>query len=143
MDILIAFLVMFGIAVLVGILLLLCSHFFAVKENPLKRQVRECLPGINCGACGYKGCDDYASAIAEDGAKPKPHERITARVLADAGYIVRFVPSNVLDSFRMKNIQDRSVQNFLLGRLKLGHGLQRIIFVNRKREVVDINSLLR
>jgi Na+-translocating ferredoxin:NAD+ oxidoreductase RNF subunit RnfB len=70
MDILIAFLVMFGIAVVVGILLLLCSHFFAVKENPLKRQVRECLPGINCGACGYKGCDDYASAIAEDGARP-------------------------------------------------------------------------
>ena len=124
--------------------------------------------------------------VCEDGAKPKPHERMTARALADAGYIVRFVPSSVvigmadcyinntifemkapegkttnciernlrkavghqssnivLDSFRMKNIQDKSVQNFLLGRLKLGHGLQRIIFVNRKREIVDINSLLR
>ena len=23
------------------------------------------LPGINCGACGYKGCDDYAAALAE------------------------------------------------------------------------------
>lgn len=35
-------------------------------------------------------------AICEDGAKPKPHEYITARALADVGYIVRFVPSNVV-----------------------------------------------
>ena len=49
----------------------------------------------------------------------------------------------VLDSFRMKNIQDRSVQSFLAERLKLRHGIQRIIFVNRKRKVIDINGLLR
>ena len=24
------------------------------------------LPGANCGACGYAGCDDYANALAED-----------------------------------------------------------------------------
>ena len=46
------------------------SHFFAVKENPLKAQIRECLPGINCGACGYKGCDDYADALANGGVSP-------------------------------------------------------------------------
>ena len=27
------------------------------------------MPGINCGACGYNGCDEYAKAVAEDGAK--------------------------------------------------------------------------
>lgn len=70
MDILIAFLVVFGIALAVGILILVCSHFFAVKENPMKKVIRECLPGINCGACGYKGCDDYAEALAEGGVKP-------------------------------------------------------------------------
>ena len=43
MDILIAFLVMFGIALVIGVLILLFSHFFAVKENPLKREIRECL----------------------------------------------------------------------------------------------------
>lgn len=67
MDILIAFLVMLAIAVVVGLLLLVFSHLFAVKENPLKQEIRECLPGINCGACGYKGCDDYAAALAEGG----------------------------------------------------------------------------
>ncbi len=70
MDILIAFLVMLAVAVLAGILLLVFSHFFSVEENPLKQTIREALPGINCGACGYKGCDDYAAALAEGAAKP-------------------------------------------------------------------------
>ena len=70
MDILIAFLVMLAIALLVGFLLLLCSHFFSVEENPLKTEIRECLPGINCGACGYRGCDDYAAALVEGGVEP-------------------------------------------------------------------------
>ena len=70
MDILVAFLVMLAIAVIAGCLLLIFSHLFAVKKNPLEKAVRDCLPGINCGACGYKGCDDYAAAIVENGAKP-------------------------------------------------------------------------
>ena len=70
MDILISFLVMLAIALIIGVLLLLCSHFFFVEENPLKKEIRECLPGINCGACGYRGCDDYAAALAEGGVEP-------------------------------------------------------------------------
>ena len=70
MDILIAFLIMLGIALVAGILITVFSHFFAVPENPLKTEIRECLPGINCGACGYKGCDDYAAALAEGGVAP-------------------------------------------------------------------------
>lgn len=70
MDIIIAFLVMLAIAVLVGILILVFSHFFSVKENPKKAEIRACLPGINCGACGFKGCDDYAAALAEGNTAP-------------------------------------------------------------------------
>ena len=77
MDILIAFIVMLSVAVLAGILLSVFSHFFAVEKNPLEKKVRECLPGINCGACGYKGCDDYASAVAKGEAKAaSPLKRI-------------------------------------------------------------------
>lgn len=67
MGILIAFIIMLAIALLAGVLLSVFSHFFAVPENPLKKQIRECLPGINCGACGFKGCDDYAEALTEGG----------------------------------------------------------------------------
>lgn len=70
MEILIAFLVMLAVAIVAGVAITVFSHFFSVPENPQKAIIRECLPGINCGACGYKGCDDYASALAEGGVKP-------------------------------------------------------------------------
>ncbi len=70
MEILIAFIIMLSIALLAGILLSIFSHFFAVAENPLKKQIRQCLPGINCGACGFKGCDDYTDALLSGNAGP-------------------------------------------------------------------------
>jgi Na+-translocating ferredoxin:NAD+ oxidoreductase RNF subunit RnfB len=39
-------------------------EFFKVEEDPLAGRVREVLPGANCGACGFPGCDAYAAAIA-------------------------------------------------------------------------------
>ncbi len=83
MDILIAFLVMLAVAIIAGVMLLVFSHFFAVPENPQKAIIRECLPGINCGACGYKGCDDYAASLAE-GEETKPNLCIPgAQTVAD------------------------------------------------------------
>ena len=70
MDILVAFLVVAAIALILGVLLALICHFFAVPDDATKVQIRQCLPGINCGACGYKGCDDYAAALAAGGVKP-------------------------------------------------------------------------
>ncbi len=69
MEILIAFLTVLVIALLAGILLLIFSRLFFVEKNPLEKKIRDCLPGVNCGACGYKGCDDYAAALAEGGVK--------------------------------------------------------------------------
>ncbi|MBR4116932.1 MAG: RnfABCDGE type electron transport complex subunit B [Clostridia bacterium] len=68
-SILIAFAVVTAVGLIAGILLALAAHFLYVPENETVKQVRECLPGINCGACGYTGCDDYAKAVAENGAK--------------------------------------------------------------------------
>lgn len=70
MNILLAVLVMLAVALLAFVLLAVLSHYFAVEENPLQKTLRECLPGINCGSCGYKGCDDYAAALASGEAKP-------------------------------------------------------------------------
>ena len=58
------------IAVVLDVVLGLVSHFFAVKEDETVKAVRACLPGVNCGACGYKGCDDYAAAVVQGEAKP-------------------------------------------------------------------------
>lgn len=70
MEILLAFILMLGLSLVAGISLSVLSHYFAVKEDPKKIKIRECLPGVNCGACGYKGCDDYAAALAEGSTKP-------------------------------------------------------------------------
>ena len=84
MDILIAFGVVAAVALILGVLLALISHFFAVKEDETVKAVRACLPGVNCGACGYKGCDDYAAAVADGSAKPNlcvPGAETTTREL--------------------------------------------------------------
>ena len=51
-------------------------------------------------------------------------------------------PNIVITTIRMKNIQDRSVLNFLISRLKSGKGLKRLIFVTRNGKVIDINQLV-
>ncbi|MEG2200338.1 MAG: RnfABCDGE type electron transport complex subunit B, partial [Anaerovorax sp.] len=55
-----------GIGLVAGVILTLAAKFMAVKENELAKKVRDVLPGANCGACGYPGCDEYAKVIAED-----------------------------------------------------------------------------
>lgn len=66
MDILIATGIVAGIGLLCAVMLVLAAKFFAVSEDETEKQIRECLPGANCGACGYAGCDGYAKALAED-----------------------------------------------------------------------------
>ncbi len=68
-SVLIAFAVVTTVGLVAGILLALAAHFLSVPENETTKKVRECLPGINCGACGYNGCDEYAKAVAENGEK--------------------------------------------------------------------------
>ena len=65
LEILFPVLLLLGIAVFCAILLTVAAVFFAVKEDETAAAIRECLPGANCGACGYSGCDGYAKALAE------------------------------------------------------------------------------
>jgi Na+-translocating ferredoxin:NAD+ oxidoreductase RNF subunit RnfB len=53
-----------GLGLLFGIILAVASKLFAVKQDPLVEDVLCSLPGANCGACGYSGCEAYAKAVA-------------------------------------------------------------------------------
>lgn len=64
MDILYGILIVSIIGLLCAGLLVLASHFFSVKTNETEQNIRDVLPGANCGACGYAGCDGYANALA-------------------------------------------------------------------------------
>lgn len=63
-PILLAILSVAVIALVCAVMLVIASTVMAVKEDPRFPLLRECLPGANCGACGYAGCDGYAKALA-------------------------------------------------------------------------------
>lgn len=63
--ILIAALVMSVLGLLFGALLGVTGRVFKVPVNEKAEALRECLPGANCGACGFPGCDGYAAAGAD------------------------------------------------------------------------------
>ena len=59
----ITLIVLAGLGIVFGVALALVASRFVVKVDPKVEQVRETLPGANCGACGFAGCMGYAEAV--------------------------------------------------------------------------------
>lgn len=57
-----------GLGLVFGVGLGVAAKVFEVKVDPLIPIIREALPGANCGACGFAGCDAYAKAVVEEDA---------------------------------------------------------------------------
>ncbi|MDO5695186.1 MAG: RnfABCDGE type electron transport complex subunit B [Eubacteriales bacterium] len=55
-----------GVGLLVGLFLGFSAIKFEVPVDEREIKIREALPGANCGACGYPGCDGLAHAIVID-----------------------------------------------------------------------------
>lgn len=66
MNILIPVCIIVAIGLIAGIILTVASKLMYVPIDQLVVDIREELPGANCGACGFKGCDDYAAALGAD-----------------------------------------------------------------------------
>ena len=58
-----AVMILSGLGLGFGILLALFSKKFQVHGDFRVSQIREMLPGINCGACGFPGCGGLAEAL--------------------------------------------------------------------------------
>lgn len=65
MNILIPILILAAIGLIAGLGLAIASKILAVPVNEKEQQIRDALPGANCGACGFSGCDGYAKALAD------------------------------------------------------------------------------
>lgn len=65
-EVLIPVLIFAGLGLFAGLLLSIFSKVFAVKTNEKVEQLKEALPGLNCGACGFSGCEDYANKLFEN-----------------------------------------------------------------------------
>ncbi|WBW50559.1 RnfABCDGE type electron transport complex subunit B [Peptoniphilus equinus] len=117
---------------LFGILLSIASKVFAVEVDERVIAVRNCLPGANCGACGFPGCDGLANAIAE-GSAPVTGCVIGGKETADnvaqvmgvnAGDVERKVANvlcqgtceNAKNKYRYEGLQDcRLISDFQKG----------------------------
>ncbi len=69
MGILNAVIAIGGMGLIFGALLAIAAKIFEVKKDERIPLIVECLPGANCGGCGFAGCSAYAEAICGDGAK--------------------------------------------------------------------------
>lgn len=66
-QILIPVVIFIGLGLIAGVLLSIFSKVFAVKTDERVAQIRDALPNLNCGACGFSGCDSYASELIHGG----------------------------------------------------------------------------
>lgn len=64
-EILVPALAVGGVGLLFGLLLAVASIIFRVDTDERIPEITECLPGANCGGCGYAGCSALATAIVE------------------------------------------------------------------------------
>jgi len=55
------------LGLIAGTILAAAARIFAVKTDPRIEEVEKELPGSNCGACGYAGCNAYAEALITKG----------------------------------------------------------------------------
>ena len=65
-EILIPTLLVAALGLVFAVILTIASKIFYVHVDETVQNVRAELPGANCGACGYAGCDQYAKALAAD-----------------------------------------------------------------------------
>lgn len=83
-EVVIAAAVIGGMGAVLGLGLSYASRIFAVEVDEKVLQVREILPGANCGACGFAGCDAFADAVvdgtAEANACPVGGDAVAAKV---------------------------------------------------------------
>ena len=76
-----------AIGAVCAIILVLAAVYMNVPGDENAATIRDNLPGANCGACGYAGCDGYADALAK-GTETKvnlcvPGGESAARVIAE------------------------------------------------------------
>ena len=71
-----------------GIILAYASKVFAVEKDPREEAILGCLPGANCGGCGFPGCSGYAAAVVKGEAPVNKCAAGGAAVAAQIGEIM-------------------------------------------------------
>lgn len=70
MEYLIPILIFAALAIFAGAVLTFLSFKFPSETTDDVNAVRDALPGLNCGSCGFAGCDEYAKKCVSDKLAP-------------------------------------------------------------------------
>jgi len=58
--------IMLGLGLVFAIVLLIANERLKVQVDPQIEQIYQVLPHVECGACGFAGCGQYAPAVRND-----------------------------------------------------------------------------
>ena len=112
MTILTPFIILGALGILFALLLGFASKKFEVQVDRRVLKVREMLPGANCGACGFPGCDGLADAIVNKGA-PCNSCPVGGKETADK--LAAFMGADAVDSAKqVACVMSKELQNMLL-----------------------------
>lgn len=77
-------------------ILVVASQFMKVEVDERVEQIQEVLPAVNCGACGFAGCGDYATGVVAGAATnlcvpggAAVAEQVSAIMGVDAGAVAK------------------------------------------------------
>lgn len=96
MEVIVAALVLGSLGAALGIGLSYAAKVFYIKVDERVAQIREVLPGANCGACGQAGCDAFADAVvsgkSEVNGCPVGGDEVAVKIAAIMGVETAGVP---------------------------------------------------
>lgn len=95
-TILLAIVVMLLLAVVMAWILGWANVAFHVAVDPKVAAVQELLPGANCGACGYPGCNEYGVQLVEGIAKLGECPQCSKDVLEQIAAILGVAATDVM-----------------------------------------------
>ncbi|MDD5604028.1 MAG: RnfABCDGE type electron transport complex subunit B [Eubacteriales bacterium] len=84
-----------GLGLIFGLALSFASKKFAVAVDDKVAKIRAILPGANCGACGFSGCDAFAENLAAGRAKVNGCSVGGKELAADLGDMLGEKPGEV------------------------------------------------
>ena len=96
-------LTMIGVGLAAALILAAAAKVFYVEVDPRIGKVEDCLPGANCGGCGYTGCGACAEAIVMGAADPSAcvagGPDVATRVASALGMEVGFAEPKVAEHY--------------------------------------------
>lgn len=92
-EILVAALMLSGLGLIFGVGLTIANKVFYVHVDKRQVELREVMPGANCGGCGYPGCTACADAIFE-GKAPANACPVGGKTLAEKIALIMGLSSN-------------------------------------------------